>query len=129
MGGGLRRSDEVADFYLIIFRNIGLQIFHLISRSRDSVSLRLGHVAALTVHRTVIHYRADTSLPSKGSLGRFLQIALTALQGTPKYNHHFKCSLIIPSRYSVPDSRSYPPLSTNIASSACLSGAISLWLS
>ena len=33
----------------------------------DSVSLRLGHVAALTVHRTVIHYRADTALPYKGA--------------------------------------------------------------
>ena len=32
----MRRSDEVADFYLIIFRNNRLQIFHLISRSRDS---------------------------------------------------------------------------------------------
>ena len=27
-----------------------------------SVSLRLGHATALTVHRTVIHYRVDTSL-------------------------------------------------------------------
>ena len=27
------------------------------------VSLRLGHATALTVHRTVIHYRVDTSLP------------------------------------------------------------------
>ena len=35
--------------------------------SRDSVSLRLGHVAALTVHRTVIHYRADTALPYRGA--------------------------------------------------------------
>ena len=32
-----------------------------------SFSLRLGHVAALTVHRTVIHYRADTSLPYRGA--------------------------------------------------------------
>ena len=30
-------------------------------------SLRLGHAAALTVHRTVIHYRADTSLPQRRS--------------------------------------------------------------
>ena len=29
----------------------------------DSVSLRLGRIAALTVHRTAIHYRADTALP------------------------------------------------------------------
>ena len=39
----------------------------------DSVSLRLGHATALTVHRTVIHYRVDTALPSRGSLGRFLR--------------------------------------------------------
>ena len=31
--------------------------------SRDSISLRLGHATALTVHRTVIHYRVDTALP------------------------------------------------------------------
>ncbi len=28
-----------------------------------SVSLRLGHATALTVHRTVIHYRVAASLP------------------------------------------------------------------
>ena len=32
-----------------------------------SVSLRLGHATALTVHRTVIHYRVDTSLPYRGA--------------------------------------------------------------
>ena len=37
---------------------------------RGSVSLRLGHGAALTTHRVVIHYRAVTSLPLGGSLGR-----------------------------------------------------------
>ena len=34
-----------------------------ISRSRDSFSLRLGNAPALTVHRTVIHYRRAASLP------------------------------------------------------------------
>ena len=32
-----------------------------------SVSLRLDHATALTVHRTVIHYRVDTSLPYRGA--------------------------------------------------------------
>ena len=31
-----------------------------------AVSLRLGHIAALTVHRTVIHYRDAASLPRGG---------------------------------------------------------------
>ena len=35
---------------------------------RGSVSLRLGHGAALTTHCVVIHYRAVTSLPLGGSL-------------------------------------------------------------
>ena len=36
----------------------------------DSVSLRLGHLAVLTVPRTVIHYRSAASLPfTQGSLG------------------------------------------------------------
>ena len=34
-----------------------------LSRLRDSVSLRLGHAAALTTHCGVIHYRGATSLP------------------------------------------------------------------
>ena len=33
-----------------------------------TLSLRLGHAAALTCHRHVIHYRGDTSLPDKGGL-------------------------------------------------------------
>ena len=44
-------------------------------RKRSTVSLRLGHATALTVHRTVIHYRVDTALPlnhSRGGFGEFL---------------------------------------------------------
>ena len=37
-----------------------------------SVSLRLGHAPALNVHRTFIHYRRAASLPSRGSLEKFL---------------------------------------------------------
>ena len=36
---------------------------------RASVSLRLGHGAALTCHRHVIHYRAAASLPKRGAKG------------------------------------------------------------
>ena len=35
----------------------------------DSVSLRLGHGAALTCHRHVIHYRAAASLPKRDAKG------------------------------------------------------------
>ena len=35
----------------------------LITRYAGAVSLRLGHITALTVHRTVIHYRDAASLP------------------------------------------------------------------
>ena len=34
-----------------------------------SVSLRLGHGAALTCHRHVIHYRVAASLPGRGDKG------------------------------------------------------------
>ena len=37
------------------------------SANADSVSLRLGHGAALTCHRHVIHYRAAASLPKRCS--------------------------------------------------------------
>ena len=37
---------------------------------QDTVSLRLGHISALTVHRTVIHYRNAASLPYTGEAWR-----------------------------------------------------------
>ena len=40
-----------------------------VSLTLDSVSLRLGHGAALTCHRHVIHYRAAASLPKRGAKG------------------------------------------------------------
>ena len=41
-----------------------------VSLAADSLSLRLGHGAALICHRHIIHYRAATSLPlAQGSLG------------------------------------------------------------
>ena len=40
VGGGLRRSDEVAKFYLFKFNNIRLYFFHLISRLRASFPSR-----------------------------------------------------------------------------------------
>ena len=49
MGGGLRRSDEVAMFYHIKFNAFKLEFFHLISRLCDS-------------------------FPSRGSLDKFLQM-------------------------------------------------------
>ena len=39
------------------------------SANADSVSLRLGHGAALTCPRHVIHYRAAASLPKRGAEG------------------------------------------------------------
>ena len=45
-----------------------------LSRLRDGVSLRLGHAPALTVHRTVIHYRRAASLPDKVSLYSFCKL-------------------------------------------------------
>ena len=42
------------------------QLWRPLSRPQaDSVSLRLGHGAALTCHRHVIHYRAAAALPLK----------------------------------------------------------------
>ena len=42
---------------------------HSVSLAADSLSLRLGHGAALICHRHIIHYRAATSLPlTQGSL-------------------------------------------------------------
>ena len=35
---------------------------------RSPVSLRLGHISALTIHRKVIHYRNDATLPHRGRL-------------------------------------------------------------
>ena len=48
-------------------------------RKRFPVSLRLGHVAALTVHRTVIHYRVDTALPLESFKGRLWRVSVFLL--------------------------------------------------
>ena len=49
-----------------------------VSLAADSLSLRLGHGAALICHRHIIHYRAATSLPlTQGSL--WLGVASTTL--------------------------------------------------
>ena len=44
---------------------------HSVSLAADSLSLRLGHGAALICHRHIIHYRAATSLPltQRGACG------------------------------------------------------------
>ena len=49
-------------------------LFHLIRQTfgLPPFSLRFGHLAVLTVHRTVIHYRSAALLPSRGRLGRTL---------------------------------------------------------
>ena len=59
--------------FISLFIKLRLDFFHLISRLRASVSLRLGHAPALNVHRTFIHYRRAASLPcNKGRLEKFL---------------------------------------------------------
>ena len=50
-------------------------------RKRFPVSLRLGHATALTVHRTVIHYRVDTALPLNHSGGGLVDFFLAAPLG------------------------------------------------
>ena len=48
-----------------------------------SVSLRLGHGAALTCHRHVIHYRAAASLPKRGAKGEVLPRSAALLGEVP----------------------------------------------
>ena len=56
--GGLRRSRKEFKVNELLTPSVGFA---------DSVSLRLGHATALTVRRTVIHYRVDASLPGGGT--------------------------------------------------------------
>ena len=48
---------------LFLFRSALVSTLATPSALRATVSLRLGHGAALTCHRHVIHYRAAASLP------------------------------------------------------------------
>ena len=50
----------------------------------DSVSLRLGHGAALTCHRHVIHYRAAALLPKRGAKTSLLPNGNTPTLETPQ---------------------------------------------
>ena len=49
---------------------------------RASVSLRLGHGAALTCHRHVIHYRAAASLPKRGAKDEVLPRSAAPSRGS-----------------------------------------------
>ena len=82
--GGLRRSrkefkSDKTLFFCRLCRPVSLCSTTPSVGYAASVSLRLGHVAALTVHRTVIHYRADTSLPQRRS-PRSKQVSANSLQ-------------------------------------------------
>ena len=58
----------------------------------DSVSLRLGHGAALTCPRHVIHSRAAASLPSRGAKAESLPRSAAPLRGSPQCAHWGKGS-------------------------------------
>ena len=61
----LRDADRRDEMITLIFA-----VNPSVSLAADSLSLRLGHGAALICHRHIIHYRAATSLPlTQGSLG------------------------------------------------------------
>ena len=56
------------------------------SALRASVSLRLGHGAALTCHRHVIHYRAAAALPRRGAkMRRRFHIGATGQRCAAKF--------------------------------------------
>ena len=60
------------------------------SDENATVSLRLGHAAALTPHRGVIHYRVAASLPHEGGLYRLVSdtIDLYSIRGLSSF---FEC--------------------------------------
>ena len=62
------------------------------SALRATVSLRLGHGAALTCHRHVIHYRAAASLPIRGAKGEVLPRSAAPTRGSPQCAHWGKGS-------------------------------------
>ena len=68
-------------FYLMAIH----RLWRPLSRPQaDSVSLRLGHGAALTCHRHVIHYRAAASLPKRGAKTSLLPNGNTPTLETPQ---------------------------------------------
>ena len=71
-----------------------------LSRLRDSVSLRLGHGAALTCPRHVIHYRAAASLPKRGAEGDGTE----AVPYDYVYSAHFLFSSVLVSNPATPQS-------------------------
>ena len=77
IGNSFRRSQTVVDR---IFPPLSAYLYPH-HRKRSTVSLRLGHATALTVHRTVIHYRVDTALPLNHSRGGLVDFFLAALLG------------------------------------------------
>ena len=76
-GGGalILQSARPVQFAAGAFDDIVCANNPSVSRTADSLSLRLGHGAALICHRHIIHYRAATSLPL--TQGRLLDGAVS----------------------------------------------------
>ena len=75
MQGSWREAPEGSHFFTFHY-----SLFTIITppprRSAVPVSLRLGHGAALTAHRAVIHSRADASRPSSEGADRIVPLRL-----------------------------------------------------
>ena len=90
-----------------------------VSLAADSLSLRLGHGAALICHRHIIHYRAATSLPlTQGSL--WLGVASTTLSSKSRPGGRQEGRYCRLARYCSSRASSWAAVSASTASGSAL---------
>ena len=97
-----------------------------VSLATDSLSLRLGHGAALICHRHIIHYRAATSLPlAQGSLWVCRQARRNLFSPITKKKQPFGCFFLVgPAGFGPAGCGSQSPVPYRLATAQSISQGI-----
>ena len=97
-----------------------------VSLAADSLSLRLGHGAALICHRHIIHYRAATSLPlTQGSLWVCRQARRNLFSPITKKKQPFGCFFLVgPAGFGPAGCGSQSPVPYRLATAQSISQGI-----
>ena len=117
----LRDADRRDEMIALIFA-----VNPSVSLAADSLSLRLGHGAALICHWHIIHYRATTSLPlAQGSLWVCRQARKNLFSPITKKKQPFGCFFLVgPAGFGPAGCGSQSPVPYRLATAQSISQGI-----
>ena len=117
----LRAADRRDEMIALIFA-----VNPSVSLAADSLSLRLGHGAALICHWHIIHYRAATSLPlAQGSLWVCRQARRNLFSPITKKKQPFGCFFLVgPAGFGPAGCGSQSPVPYRLATAQSISQGI-----